>query len=161
MPVGTFDLTVTDNGLPFLTEAMVGVGGTPITRVEIGSGLYAPADDQVALVSPYVPSRSFSPPRFAGSQGNIVNIAFMDDEPSADYDVNEVGLFNGNVLIAIASRTQADGGTLFRALRGQRALFAFSFILSRGDPGSRYVCQHLQSVPDDYRALWDRPYLVW
>ena len=136
MAVSTFELTVTDNGLPLLTEAMVGVGATTITRVEIGQGLYNPTEDQVALQSPYVPALSFAPPSHAGSQGSIVNIAFMDPAPIANYDINEIGLFSGNVLLGVASRTQADGGTLFSAVAGQRAVFAFSFTLSRGDPAT-------------------------
>lgn len=102
--MSALQLTITTAGRNALVNA-ANTGTLPLTidRVVLGSGMYEPDEQQVALHFPIKPITAFGGNQVAD---DTIHITITDD--SADsYVLGEIGLYAGNVLFGIYSQPTA------------------------------------------------------
>jgi hypothetical protein len=102
--MSALQLTITAAGRNALVNA-ANTGTLPliIDRVVLGSGMYVPDQQQVALHMPIKPITAFGGTEVAD---DIIHITITDDS-SDNYVLGEIGLYAGNVLFGIYSQPTA------------------------------------------------------
>lgn len=93
----TIDMTITDAGFAALSATLAGGPDVTIDSVKVGSGLAAADPSMTDLTTPIKTISSID----GSSAGNTTTIVALD-ESSDVYIVNEIGLFDGTTMIAVA-----------------------------------------------------------
>ena len=108
--MATFTATVTSAGFQTLADALI-TGNLQDVKAKFGQGQYTPTGSETDITSPFSPVKEFNVSVAPAAAQGKYRAVFQDGgNPSAAYNIGEVGLFDpAGTMLAIASRPAADG----------------------------------------------------
>lgn len=105
-------MTVTDDGLNLVRDALSGANNAKLTYIAVGSGMTAPADGDTAMGNELF--RKAVTSYTNNGTGGIIVTLYLSQSDAVGMDIEEVAVFGGST----ASTTLGSGVLVARALFG-------------------------------------------